>query len=161
MAGEAHGLRDYGSFAMNAMRMEKGFKGAGELTNEVTVREADVMRFAKLDKGEFVGRDAYLAIRDRPPREKLSIVRLDTDDADASGGEPVFLADGTPVGRVSSGAYGHGVQASIALCFIKAEHADAGTRVDVAILGRPHAGVILEQPPFDAGGRRGERGGGH
>jgi dimethylglycine dehydrogenase len=46
-AGQAHGIADYGSFAMNVMRMEKGFKGAGELTNEVTLPEADVMRFVK------------------------------------------------------------------------------------------------------------------
>ena len=56
-AGEAHGIADYGSFAMNAMRMEKGFKGAGELTNEVTLPEADVMRFVKMDK-DFVGKAA-------------------------------------------------------------------------------------------------------
>ena len=43
---------------MNVMRLEKGFKGAGELTNEVTLPEADVMRFVKLDKGDFVGREA-------------------------------------------------------------------------------------------------------
>ena len=49
-AGEAHGITDYGSFAMNAMRMEKMFKGAGELTNEVTLPEADVRRFAKLEQ---------------------------------------------------------------------------------------------------------------
>jgi dimethylglycine dehydrogenase len=48
-AGEAHGIADYGSFAMNAMRMEKGFPGAGELTNEVTLPEANVMRFVKTD----------------------------------------------------------------------------------------------------------------
>jgi dimethylglycine dehydrogenase len=40
---------------MNALRMEKGFKGAGELTNEVTLPEADVMRFVKPDK-DFLGR---------------------------------------------------------------------------------------------------------
>ncbi|MEM9844895.1 MAG: FAD-dependent oxidoreductase, partial [Pseudomonadota bacterium] len=49
-AGEAHGIADYGSFAMNALRMEKAFPGAGELTNEVTLPEANVMRFVKLDK---------------------------------------------------------------------------------------------------------------
>jgi hypothetical protein len=54
-AGQAHGIADYGSFAMNALRMEKGFKGAGELTNEVTLPEADVMRFVKPDK-DFLGR---------------------------------------------------------------------------------------------------------
>ncbi|MEX0310804.1 MAG: FAD-dependent oxidoreductase, partial [Tateyamaria sp.] len=55
-AGAPLGLRDYGSFAMNAMRMEKGFKGAGELTNEVTLVEADVLRFARTDK-TFLGSD--------------------------------------------------------------------------------------------------------
>jgi dimethylglycine dehydrogenase len=59
-AGEAHGIADYGSFAMNVMRMEKGFKGAGELTNEVTLPEADVMRFAGLDK-DYLGKAATLA----------------------------------------------------------------------------------------------------
>ena len=49
-AGETYSILDYGSFAMNVMRMEKAFKGAGELTNEVTLPEADVMRFARLDK---------------------------------------------------------------------------------------------------------------
>ena len=58
-AGEAHAIADYGSFAMNAMRMEKGFKGAGELTNEVTLAEADVLRFARTDK-EYLGRDKTL-----------------------------------------------------------------------------------------------------
>ncbi|MCP4388502.1 MAG: aminomethyl transferase family protein, partial [Gammaproteobacteria bacterium] len=74
--------------------------------------------------------------------------------ADANGGEPVFLTDGTPVGRVSSGAFGHSVGASIALCFIKTDHALAGTELDIAILGMPHRAVILEKPPFDAKGER-------
>ncbi len=65
-AGEPHGIMDYGSFAMNIMRMEKGFKGAGELTNEVTLPEADVMRFVKLGKGDFKGRDATIASMDAP-----------------------------------------------------------------------------------------------
>jgi dimethylglycine dehydrogenase len=66
----------------------------------------------------------------------------------------VFLTDGTPVGRVSSGAFGHSVGASIALCFIRTEHAVADTEVDIAILGIPHRAVILENPPFDARGER-------
>ena len=49
--GRAHGITDYGSFAMNALRMEKMFKGAGELTNEVTLPEADVMRFRQAGQG--------------------------------------------------------------------------------------------------------------
>ena len=82
------------------------------------------------------------------------VVRVETENADANGGEPVFLTDGTPVGRVSSGAYGHSVAASIALCFIMTEHAVPGTELDVAILGLPHRAVILEKPPFDPAGAR-------
>ncbi len=154
-AGAAHGARLVGSRALLSLRVEKGYGSWGrEYSPEYWPQEVGLDRLIKLDKGEFIGREAYLAIKDQPPREKLSIVRLDTDDADAVGGEPVFLTDGTPVGRVSSGAWGHGVGASIALCFIKAAHAAPGTRVDVAILGQPHAGVVLEHPPFDPGGSR-------
>ncbi len=60
-AGESLGLADYGSFVMNALRMEKAFKGAGELTNEVTLPEADVMRFVRTDKGDFLDRAATMA----------------------------------------------------------------------------------------------------
>jgi dimethylglycine dehydrogenase len=58
------------------------------------------------------------------------------------------------VGRVSSGAYGHSVGASLALCFIKTEHANPGAELDVAILGLPHRAKILEHPPFDPKGER-------
>ena len=58
-AGRTHGIDNHGSFAMNAMRMEKMFKGAAELTNEVTLPEAGLMRFVELDKpGGFVGQEA-------------------------------------------------------------------------------------------------------
>ena len=49
-AGTDPEIASYGSFAMNVMRMEKGFKGADELTNEVTLPEADVMRFVNLEE---------------------------------------------------------------------------------------------------------------
>ena len=60
-AGEAHGIANYGSFAINVMRMETGFKGADELTNEFTLPEADVMRFVNLETGDFIGRDETIA----------------------------------------------------------------------------------------------------
>ena len=54
-AGERYDIADYGSFAMNILRMEKMFPGAGELTNEVTLPEAGVMRFVRMDKA-FAGK---------------------------------------------------------------------------------------------------------
>ena len=155
--GQGCGIFQPGSLylALLSLRVEKGYGSwSREYSPEYWPQEVGLERLIKLDKPEFLGREAYLAIKDEPPREKLVVARVETTNADANGGEPVFLIDGTPVGRVSSGAFGHSVGASIALCFIKTDHAVAGTELDIAILGIPHRAVILEKPPFDAGGER-------
>jgi dimethylglycine dehydrogenase len=154
-AGSELGARPVGGRALLSLRVEKGYGSwSREYSPEYWPQEVGLDRLIKLDKPEFLGRDAYLAIKDNPPREKLVVVQVGKSESDANGGEPVFLPDGTPVGRVSSGAYGHSVGASIALCFIKTEHAVADTELDIAILGIPHRAVILENPPFDAKGER-------
>ena len=154
-AGEKYNIRPAGGRSLLSLRLEKGYGSWGrEYSPEYWPQEVGLDRLIKLDKPEFLGRDAYLAIKECPPREKLVVARIQASDSDANGGEPVFLTDGTPVGRVSSGAYGHSVGASIALCFLKTEHAVAGTELDIAILGIPHRAVILEKPPFDAEGAR-------
>jgi len=153
--GSALGARPVGGRALLSLRVEKGYGSwSREYSPEYWPQEVGLERLIKLDKPEFLGRDAYLAIKDNAPREKLVVVRIEQTESDANGGEPVFLTDGTPIGRVSSGAYGHSVGASIALCFIKSAQATAGTELDIAILGIPHRAVILEKPPFDAAGER-------
>jgi len=108
-----------------------------------------------LDKPEFLGRDAYIALKDKAPREKLVLLEIDvTHNADATGGEPVFLTDGTPVGRVSSGAYGFGVEKSLALAFIKTEQLESNTDYHVAVLGLNHNAKLLDAAPFDPKGER-------
>ena len=154
-AGKGLGVRPVGSRSLLSLRVEKGYGSwSREYSPEYWPQEVGLERLIKLDKPEFLGRDAYIAIKDNPPREKLVIVEVKTNNADANGGEPVFLKDGRPVGRVSSGAYGHTVGASLALCFVKTEFAVAGTELDIAILGLPHAAFILEKPPFDPTGER-------
>jgi dimethylglycine dehydrogenase len=80
--------------------------------------------------------------------------QIEVTNADATGGEPIFLADGTPVGQVSSGSYGYSVGASLALGYLKADAAKASNAFNVAILGKPHAAVLLEKPLFDPDGTR-------
>ena len=153
--GAALGAKPVGGRALLSLRVEKGYGSwSREYSPEYWPQEVGLDRLIKLDKPEFLGRDAYLAIKDNPPREKLVVARIEQTESDANGGEPVFLTDGTPVGRVSSGAYGHTVNASIALCFVRTESAQPGTEIDIAILGIPHRAVILDKPPFDAAGSR-------
>ena len=153
--GEAYDARLVGSRALLSLRVEKGYGSwSREYSPEYWPQEVGLDRLIKLDKPEFLGREAYLEIKDLAPREKLVILQIETEDADANGGEPIFLEDGTPVGRVSSGAYSHTTSASLALCFVRPKHATAGTKLNVAVLGTPHRAVILENPPFDAYGNR-------
>lgn len=144
-----------GSRALGTLRIEKGYGSWGrEYSPEYWPQESGLDRLVKLDKGEFLNRDAYLALHNKPARDTLVMLKIETEDADATGGEPIFLADGTPIGQVSSGAYGHSVGMSLALAYIKAGSAQPGEKLSVAILGRPHEAVLLDKPPFDAEGKR-------
>jgi dimethylglycine dehydrogenase len=147
--GEALGLADYGSFAMNALRLEKGFKGAGELTNEVTLPEADVMRFVKLDKGDFLGREETETSAESALPWVCVYLEVEPDGvADGHGGEAVLM-NGNVVGATSSIAYGHSVGKILAFAYVKPEAAEAGTELEVVVMNGARAARVLNVPAYD------------
>lgn len=153
-AGAPLGAGPVGSRALMSLRIEKGYGSwSREYSPEWWPQESGLDGLIKLEK-DFLNKSAYLALRNTPPRERLSILELcETPmNADASGGEPIFLPDRTPVGRVTSGAYGYTVGKSLALGYLR--DAGPGDQVDVMILGVPHRGVVLDAPPFDPNGLR-------
>lgn len=154
-AAAAHGGGPVGGRALGALRIEKGYGSWGrEYSPEYWPQEAGLHGLIKLDK-DFLNKEAYLKISNTPPRESLTMFEVDvTDNADANGGEPIFLADGTPVGRVTSGSYGYTVGKSLAIGYAREGVVSAGDRVEIFILGKPHAATVLDKPPFDAGGER-------
>ncbi|MEM9584618.1 MAG: FAD-dependent oxidoreductase [Pseudomonadota bacterium] len=144
-AGKAHGITDYGSFAMNVMRMEKGFKGAGELTNEVTLAEADVLRFARRDKA-YLGLDKTLNT-DLP--WLCTYLEIEPDGkADGHGGEAVML-NGEVVGSTASVAFGPTVGKILAFAYVKPDAAAPGTELEVVIHGTPRNARVLSEPAYD------------
>ena len=146
-AGQDHGIADYGSFAMNVMRMEKAFKGAGELTNEVTLPEADVMRFVNADK-DFQGKAATLANRDNLPWI-CAYLEIEPDGVeDGHGGEAVRL-DGVVVGSTSSVVYAHSYGKILAFAYIKPHAAVPGTALEILIAGKPRSGRVLGAAAYD------------
>ncbi len=148
-AGKAHGIVDYGSFAMNALRMEKGFKGASELTNEVTLPEADVMRFVKLDK-DYLGVEATRASAEADSLPWVcAYLEIDSDGiVDGHGGETVML-DGAFVGATASVAYGHTVEKTLAYAYVDPKAAAPGTELQVLIHGAPRPARVLADPVYD------------
>ena len=150
-AGKTHGLVNYGSFAMNAMRMEKAYKGAGELTNEVTLPEADVMRFVKLDK-EFHAKAATVAATERPLKWVCVYLEVaDDGKSDGHGGEAV-LSGGERVGAVSSIAFGHAVGKLLAFAYVSADKAKPGTALQVVVMGEPRDALVLADAVYDPQG---------
>jgi dimethylglycine dehydrogenase len=155
-AGRAVGVGPVGSRALTSLRIEKGYGSWGrDYSPECWPQEVGMARLVRLDK-PFLNRDAAVDVMARPARERLVVLALDDGDAsassaDASGGEPIFAGD-RPVGRVTSGAYGHSVGLSLALGFVTG--LDAGSPIEVMVLGRPHRARILPAPPFDPQGRR-------
>jgi dimethylglycine dehydrogenase len=152
VAGETHGIINYGSFAMNVLRMEKGFKGAGELTNEVTLPEADVMRFAKLDK-EYLGVEVTRASAEQGSAGEMrwicAYLQIEPNGVeDGHGGEAILL-NGNVIGTTASVAYGHTVGKILAFAYVKPHSNVPGTEVEVIIAGEPRKGRILGEPAYD------------
>ena len=156
-AGAPLGAGPVGSRALMSLRLEKGYGSWGrDYSPEYWPQEVSLDRLVKRDGG-FLNDNAAFEAMERPPREKMVMLALDaqaTDasNADANGGEPVFL-NGKGIGRVSSGGYGHTVGQSLALAFLPPDIAP-GTEVEVMLLGRPHPATVLSEPPFDPKGLR-------
>ncbi len=156
-AGQPHGITNYGSFAMNAMRMEKMFKGAGELTNEVTLPEACVMRFVRTDKS-FLGAEAtarsIAQARDQTLPWICAYLEIEPDgEVDGHGGEAVLL-NGEMIGSTASVAYGHSVGKILAFAYLRPFANVPGTEIEVVIAGTPRRGRILDAPAYDPENRR-------
>jgi dimethylglycine dehydrogenase len=153
-AGSDLGLTHFGARALNSLRFEKSFgTWAREYRPIYTPYEAGLDRFVAVDKGEFIGRDATLRDRQEPPKRRLVTLVVDAADADALGDEPVWH-DGEVVGWVTSGGYGHCVGKSIALAYVSAPAAQAGTRCEVEILGERRAAIVQARALYDPAGER-------
>ena len=142
-AGESLGLKPAGFYAMNACRMEKGYRHWGhDIGIEDTPVEAGLVFTCAWDKpGGFVGREAVLAQRALGvPNKRLVQFRLADPTQFVHHEEPIF-ANGEPVGSVTSGRYGHRVDASLAMGYVTRPHPItpewiAATRFEIAVGAR-------------------------
>jgi len=151
-AGRDHGLVAGGYKAIDSLRLEKGYRVWGsDISPEDTPFEAGLEFAVKLDKGDFIGRDALLDAGE--PTRRLACLVLDDPRSVALGSEPVRV-EGEIVGRVTSGGFGYTVERSIAYAYLPASSAPPGTRVEVEIFGEWIPGTTAEEPLFDPKGER-------
>jgi glycine cleavage system aminomethyltransferase T/glycine/D-amino acid oxidase-like deaminating enzyme len=152
-AGTEHGMIAGGYRAIDALRLEKGYRVWGaDVTPEDTPYEAGIGFAVRLDKpSSFVGRDALRAVKANGITRRLRAIVLADPRSVALGSEPVRVA-GEIVGRVTSGGYGFRVDRSIAYAYVPADRADPGRAVEVEVFGEWVPGEIVRDPLYDPAG---------
>jgi dimethylglycine dehydrogenase len=153
-AGAAFGIADFGMYALNSLRMEKAYRGFGsELTNELSLIEADMERFVALDKGDFTGRAAVLKRKQEGVQWKLVYLAHDAEQLDIMGSEAVY-SGGRIVGVVTSGGVGHSVGKNLAFAYVEPEFAAPDSTLEIEMLGDLYTAEILAAPVYDPANER-------
>ena len=154
-AGKEFELKPFGIRAMDAMRLEKSYRMVGtEMSIEYAALESGLDRFVNLQKPDFIGRAGLVAWQEQGFSNSFVTLKVkDTTDADAIGGNPIFVGDEL-VGRATSGGYGFRLDASLALAMVRPDLAEIGTQLEIDILGQRYPAEIIPESPFDPDNQR-------
>jgi 4-methylaminobutanoate oxidase (formaldehyde-forming) len=156
-AGAPHGIEPVGYRALDALRLEKGYRYYGaELTMRDTPFEAGLDGLVRLSKPGFIGRDALLALREREPSgpaRRLRTVALgDAEWVPVYGGEAVRIG-GAVVGRLRSAAFGHPIRRTLGTAYLPRDVAE-GAPIEVDVFDRRLPGEVAPDVPYDPTGAR-------
>ena len=153
-AGAPYALKLAGLHALDSCRIEKAYRHWGhDIGEEDTPLEAGLMFAVKLDKGDFLGRDALLRQRDSGAKRRLLQFLLLDPEPLLYHDEPIW-ADGESVGRTTSGAYGHTLGGAVALGYVRCDQADivdfvASARFEIEVAGRRFPAKASLAPMYD------------
>jgi dimethylglycine dehydrogenase len=151
-AGREFGIKPYGIKAMSSLSIEKSYRLVPrELSIEYSAYESGLDRFVHPNKGQFLGRDALVAGREKGLAWNfitMEVHGIGDRDSDARGSEPVY-AGGKLAGRATNGGFGWRCNKSLALAMVKPEHAAIGTELEVKILGKLFKATVIPESPYD------------
>ena len=147
--GEKHGMRLVGLHALESLRLEKSYRAMyRDMNPELNALESGLERFIRLDKGDFIGRDAVLKYRAGNDQRRSVTLKIETDGASTLASEGLYI-DGKLVGRITSGGYGYTLGHDVALALLPERLGTPGTRLDVAILGEWKTAEVIADSPYD------------
>ncbi len=154
-AGAGAGIRLFGSRALNALRLEKGYGSWGREYRPIYGPiEAGLERFVALGKGPaFIGKVAATREQATGGERRLRTFVVDTDTADVIGDEPIWFGEEVR-GWVTSGGYAHGSGVSVALGYVPKEVADQDGPWTIELLGERYTARLQRVPLFDPQGSR-------
>jgi aminomethyltransferase len=145
-AGTPHGLLPAGLGARDSLRLEMGYALYGnDMDERRTPLEAGLAWITKLDKGDFIGRDAIARQKEEGVRERL-VGFICSERGFPRHGYEVRI-DGRPAGTVTSGGVSPMLQQGVGMCYVPAASSKPGTRIDIMVRDRPIPAEIV-RPPF-------------
>jgi len=148
-AGRAHNMVNFGSYALNAMRLEKAYHAWGaDFGSEYTLFDTGLEKFADFEKQDFIGREAVLRQIAQQPEWRFIKLIVESKDADPLPGDPI-LCQGKLAGYVSSGGTGFRVGKCLALGFVETKFASDIEAYEVEILGEACRARLSEQAFYD------------
>ena len=147
-AGRKHGLKPFGMFALDSLRLEKGYRAwKGDLSTDYTVLQGGLERFVRWEKPDYKGRAALERERQQGSARRFAILVVDAGDCDAPYMSTVW-SNGEMVGETTSGGWGHRIDASIALAMLRVDLAAPGTALEVEIYGERRPAVVQPDRPL-------------
>ena len=153
-AGHDLGLTHFGGRALSSLRLEKAYGSFNrDFRPDHTPGETGLDRFVDFSKPAFTGRSAALAERALGAKRRFVVMEVAEADAEVVGYESI-MKEGAAVGYVTSGAYGHCVDRSLAAGYVPAELARDGARFEIDILGEMRTATVRLQALYDPQGLR-------
>jgi dimethylglycine dehydrogenase len=153
-AGRDLGLTHFGGRALSSLRLEKAYGSFNkDFRPDHTPGETGLDRFVDFSKAEFTGRAAALAERAAGAKRRFVVMEVADADAEVVGYESI-MKEGAAVGYVTSGAYGHCLDRSLAAGYVPAELAREGARFEIDVLGEMRAATVHLEALYDPQGLR-------
>jgi glycine cleavage system aminomethyltransferase T len=155
-AGQPEGLVAAGYKALDSLRLEKAYRyWSSEISPDYTPYEAGLGFAVKLDKGDFIGRQALLKQKQEGVQRKLCCATLADNRVIALGKEPVRLAGSDQIiGWVAAGGYGYSVEKSIIFTYLPTQYANPGAELEIEFFGELVSATVERAPLFDPKGER-------
>ncbi|MBX3580730.1 MAG: FAD-dependent oxidoreductase [Rhizobiaceae bacterium] len=146
--GQKHGLKPFGMFALDSLRLEKSYRAwKQDLSTDYTILQGGLDRFVKWSKPDFKGKAALQNEKQQGINKRFVTLVVDSPDYDAPYMSTLWH-DGKIVGETTSGGFGHRVDKSIALGMLRADLAEPGTGIEVEIFGKRYPATVQKDEPL-------------
>jgi glycine cleavage system T protein len=143
-AGEPLGIIAAGGGAFESLRLEKGYLLWGaDIHTEYDPIEAGLGFAVRLNKGDFLGREALIQRKENPTR-KLCYLTLDDPKAIVMGKEPILSGDKV-LGYATSAGYGYSLGKSVVYSYLPLDYAAPGTQVEVEYFARRYSATVTDK----------------